>query len=190
MRDLNFFNSFIEDKKNKNRIVSVLLIVIIVIFGAAISSIVYLEILISSEKASIERNNKLLSSKSLSNIEENLTAGEEEARALNEFLLQVNCAKEYIDNSSNITTKEILGIFNSLPENVSVKSFICNREVVSLQCETVDRKGVASTIKNLKELGLEDVYVPSIVSVKKDGTTDYSFMISGKIREGENNEYD
>ncbi|MCM1990842.1 hypothetical protein [Oceanirhabdus seepicola] len=190
MRDLNFFNSFIKDKKSKNKIVSVLLIAIIVIFGAAISSVVYLEILISSERSGIETNNKLLSSKSVSKIEENLNNGEEQARALTEFLSQVKSAKEYIDKSTDITTKEILSIFNSLPENVSISSFVSNTGQVSMQCETGDRKGVASTISNLKKLGLEEVYVPSIVTVEKDGTLKYRFMVSGKIREGENNEYD
>lgn len=190
MRDLNFFNSIIQEKKSKNKIISVLLVVIIVAFGAAISSVVYIELLISSEVTSIEKNNELLSKNTVSKLEEKINKDDQQIRALEEFLSQVKSAKEYIDKSNNITTEEILSIFNSLPENVSISSFVCNSGQISMQCETADRKGVASIISNLKELGLEEVYVPSIVTSEKDGTVKYRFMISGKIRDGENNEYE
>ena len=190
MRDLNFFDSIIQEKKSKNKIISVLLVVIIVAFGAAISSVVYLEMLISREVSIIERNNGLLSTKTVSKIEEKINKDEQQITALEEFLSQVKSAKKYIDKSNNITTEEILSIFNSLPDNVSISSFVCNSGQISMQCETTDRKGVASIISNLKKLGIEEVYVPSIVTAEKDGAVKYRFMISGKIRAGENNEHE
>lgn len=50
MRDLNFFNGFIEDKKKKNKIITILFAVILVTFVSAFGSIAYLEIMVNIQK--------------------------------------------------------------------------------------------------------------------------------------------
>lgn len=188
MSDLNFFYELNLERRNKTRIITLLLCIIIVVLGSTVSSLFYLDRYIYREKVDIENQNKQLSSNNRIKEEHNFQRISEEEKRLKESLEQIQKIKAYVSDLNKVTTQGILRIFNTLPENVSISSFEWTKGVLSMECESVDRRGVSSTINNLKEMGVKEINIPSIVAVENEEVTIYRFHISGKINGGENNE--
>ncbi|MCM1990570.1 PilN domain-containing protein [Oceanirhabdus seepicola] len=188
MNDLNFFYEFIEEKRNKNISITLSLFAVLFILGGVVSSVFYLERDIYREKVNIDNHNKMLRSTQVSKLDSNFKSISENERVLKESLTQIQSIKAYVAGLNKITTHGIVRIFNAIPKNVSISSFEYNQKQLSMDCESSDRKGVASTINNLKGVGLKEVNVPSIVAVDNDGVTTYRFSISAKIEEMKNHE--
>ncbi|WBW96148.1 PilN domain-containing protein [Oceanirhabdus sp. W0125-5] len=194
MNDLNFFYGFIEEKRKKTRILSITSLLIIFFLGTAASLVLYLDRDIYSEKMKIQMQSKMVNTTMWSGFEENLNEkfrdnikGE---RTLEESLLQVKNIKEHIASVNKITTKGLMSMFKVLPQNVSISSLKVKEGNFSMECRSLDRKGVASTINNLKAVGFKEVSVPSIVAEENEGVTSYRFAISGWLQEGKTHEND
>ena len=190
MGDLNFFYQFNQEKRKKTRRVTLLLCSLLVALGSGISLVFYLDGYVSKEKSDIYKYNKQLSSTNGIKEEQNFHIINEEEKRLKESLAQVQSIKEYVSGLNKVTTENILCIFNALPKNVIIYSFEWTQGLISMECESTDRKGVSSTINNLKEIGFKEVNVPSIVAVDNEKVTTYKFHISGKTQEGKNHEDD
>ncbi len=190
MNDLNFFYEFNQEKRKRTISITVFLFAILVVFGGAMISVLYLDKYISNEKMKIDKQNKIVISNKRIKLESDFEDISVEERRLQQSLTQIQSIRAYVAGLNKITTEKILRVFNELPKNVNISSFECNQGGVSMECESLDRRGVASTINNLKRLGLEEVYVPSIVTLDNEGVTTYRFCISAKMQEEKNHEND
>ncbi len=184
MRDLNFFNGFIEDKKKKNKIITILFAVILVTFVSAFGSIAYLEIMVNIQKKGIEENNKLLASKVIKKQEEALEESIQQLREMNEFKDQVNSLVSFIENSSNVSTGNMIRIFNALPENVKITSFSFGEGSFSMQCKSNTPLDVYSAVRNLKAIGVKKVNFSTITTADEDGNDVQRFHLKGEISGG------
>jgi len=190
MGDLNFFYGFVQEKRARNRLIMLLLFAILVVLGGAGSIVLHLERELSKGKVNIHKQKEIIRSTKAIEMESNSQEVSEEERRIKASLKEIESIREYVSGLNKITTHEIMKIFNALPKNMNISSFECNQGQLSMECESFDRKGVATTINNLKGVGLKEVYVPSIVTVDSEGVTTYRFFVSANLQEAKKSECD
>lgn len=184
MRDLNFFSEFIKEKRGKNKAVTGVMIIAVAFFGVVLGTSGYLRLQIASEKSRIEKDRKVLSSPSVVEKYEKLESGSSELRALKNMQSHVDHINEYMDRMSYLSSGNILRIFNSLPKSVEILSFNINEKDFSMDCKGKSRVAALSTVRLLKEVGMKDVSISTMVKSSEGGEDVQKFQITGKIGGG------
>lgn len=108
----------------------------------------------------------------------------QQLREMNEFKDQVNSLVSFIENSSNVSTGNMIRIFNALPENVKITSFSFGEGSFSMQCKSNTPLDVYSAVRNLKAIGVKKVNFSTITTADEDGNDVQRFHLKGEISGG------
>lgn len=183
LRDVNFFEPFIQQQRvgiKKNVTVYIVIIVMVMVIGV---SYFWAYKKVEGIESEINTKESMLNSEKSKKLEEEINLNEESLNALREYYNQVESARNGIMNRDIINSELIDEIYSTIPKEVGFTSFSITDTSFQMQCQSSKRDKVGTFIYNLKNLEfVKKVYTPSITESEVQGKTMYSFSVSCEFK--------
>lgn len=190
MRDYNFFEFLVEEKKTTELRFVYVGIITSIIVGAMVVTYLVNVFKIRDLENSVYEAQAIVSSPEFTIANKEKNRDSEKLKLLNNYYTSVADLNTSISNEDYINTELIKTISSVVPQNISFQNVSIASRIITMTGAASSRVAIAELQYNLKALGIfEDIYVPNVSSnFQDDASYSFNFNISFKLKEGHDNE--
>ncbi|GAA0179244.1 hypothetical protein SH2C18_21490 [Clostridium sediminicola] len=181
MKDFNFFDYLLKEKKKRN--IKVINIVILVSVICTVMLVAYLINfgIIKKLNSEIAKNEVAIKSKNYGETQNAISEKEKMLKVINEYSEIVGGINSLIINSDRINKDLLLSINKTIPQNIILNYISLNSTYIFLEGISTSRQGIAEFEYNLKNTGLfSDIHINNISS---EGSS-FVFDIEAELKGG------
>lgn len=180
MKDFNFFDYLLKEKKSRNiKLINLGILVLVICTIMLVAYLINFGI-IKKLNSDIAKNKATIESENYDEIQDAIVEKEKMLKIIDEYSVIVGGINSLISNSDKINKDLLIKINKTIPHNITLDYISLNSEYIFLEGISTSRQAIAEFEYNLKNTGLfKTIHINTISSEGSKFTFDIETELKG-----------